>query len=287
MHSFIARAAARQIHFTLLALAIACRDSAVSDPPQDGTVGVRAADSAIASLQARGEVHRRNPHDWVGVEHNRMLARFQSELAKPGVLSRNTCDYLLDLAVGWQLANAKDVSLSARRGAALAGLETTGLCTAAKTSRLKGTSATPVSRIRQEEYVLSPEATELTNRVQTAVEYAANSYDLRTRLSPVLDASSRLNPIDKEIVQATISVAQSSYEYWEQEDASMQDQFYEDYGTCVTETHENSYSNGRRARCLPEWRSGVHDEAAVAERCRAEATSAVGVDADTQRVRSR
>lgn len=113
MHSFIARAAARQIHFTLLALAIACRDSAVSDPPQDGTVGVRAADSAIASLQARGEVHRRNPHDWVGVEHNRMLARFQSELAKPGVLSRNTCDYLLDLAVGWQLANAKDVSLGA------------------------------------------------------------------------------------------------------------------------------------------------------------------------------
>lgn len=135
--------------------------------------------------------------------------------------------------------------------------------------------------------MLSPEATELTNRVQTAVEYAANSYDLGTRLSPVLDASSRLNPIDKEIVQATISVAQSSYEYWEQEDASMQDQFYEDYGTCVTETHENSYSNGRRARCLPEWTSGVHDEAAVAERCRAEATSAVGVDADTQRVRSR
>lgn len=251
MHSFIARAAARQTRLILLAPALACGDSAVSDPPQDGPVGVGAAASDVASLQARAGVHRRNPHDWVGVEHNRMLARFQSELAKPGVLSRNTCDYLLDLATGWQLESAKDVSASARRAAGLAGLETTGLCNAVHTSRLNGTSVAPVSNIRQEEYVLSPEATELTNQVQTAVGYAANSYDLGTRLSPLLDASARLSQIDKEIVQAIISVAQSSYEYWEQEDAAMQAQFFEDYGMCVSEAYENSYSmdEGRDA-CL-------------------------------------
>jgi len=59
--------------------------------------------------------------------------------------------------------------------------------------------------------------------VEAAISAATDANDLASRLSPIYDATATMNEQDAAEVQALVSVAQSSYEYWADGGALMSD----------------------------------------------------------------
>ena len=158
------------------------------------------------------------------------------------------CDFLVTFVTATEGADERISRLTpmARRTASESGLATTKLC---------ANGAAPVKHasraVLTENYTLSADANELTNRVLSAVELSENAYDLATRLNSVLADAARLDAVNRAVVEAAVSVAQNSFEYWEAELPVMEDRFYNDYHGCLTQTYNAGYSEdtGRDA-CL-------------------------------------
>jgi hypothetical protein len=201
--------------------------------------------------------------DWVGVAHNRALDAFRDELREPGVLSRNLCSYLLtfvtsDARVPAERAAARAaLSAAARREVARKGLAATELCGRRPAWRSAGIAshvwltafapprwpfAPAAIRRRSQSGEPSQAARDLYAQIEASIDAAASSYDLAAYLDPVLDAAAQLGAEEYATIAATVSVAQSSYEYWEVELPSYVDAVAAEYGACLEESQLLGYT---------------------------------------------
>src|SRR5687767_8225821 len=84
------------------ALAIACRDDTTA-PRASATRADRAPSRitqphVVPGADARAELRKANPLDWVGAAHNAALDAFLEELRQPGVLTKDICGHILDFS---------------------------------------------------------------------------------------------------------------------------------------------------------------------------------------------
>lgn len=164
--------------------------------------------TAPGRADARTRLHQRNKYDWVGVAHNRAIDDFRQELRKPGRIARNLCEYL------------------GRRDVERRVLTTSNLCGRGNASQVTWSTT---------EALLAD--------VENAIEAASDSYELAARLHAVLDAAGALSASEQEVIGATVSVAQSSYEYWEAQFPGFAQEVVAEYGTCADQYRYSGYSS--------------------------------------------
>jgi hypothetical protein len=155
------------------------------------------------------------------VLHNRVLADFSKELRKNGGIPSDPCAWV----DSWFTAPEHQAELNARmpRGwrdmlASHQGKREVctrvGLRSPQSDAEMRFTSRVVEPTAPEEEVQLGPEATAMVNDVQAATSTASNPTELAGMLSPILDASLTLDTMQGGVVQAVISVAQSSSEHW-------------------------------------------------------------------------
>lgn len=231
-----------------------CRDTITSSEERkvtDDARVTRPTGISDVAVRARAHLHERNRHDWVGESHNRAFDDLRKEMRKPGVLTNNVCDYVLDFVTSpARLPVDKRAKKSGHREEAMAGLATTPICK--PKASLRGASlATPSWSSASAGQIVdaSPLAYELLGGVESAIDGAADSYDLAGRLNLILDRASGLESAEREMIGSTISVAQYSYEYWEPQYPPLEQEFYSEYGDCAMRYINYSSEESRRI-CL-------------------------------------
>jgi len=280
---------------------LACRDTGTAPPGavqsarSQSAHAVASADRTGRPVQpvrprqapdpaARAKLHRRNPMDWVGEAHNRALDAFRDELRRPGVLSRSLCGYLLtfvtsDARVPVERAAARAaLGAAARRDVARKGLAATELCGRRPARPSAGValhtwlaafvpsrwSLAPAAVPRRSQSgELSQAARDLYAQIESSIDVAASSYELAGYLNPVLDAAAQLSAEEHATIAATVSVAQSSYEYWEVELPNYIEAVAAEYGPCLEESQQLGYTLAdAEYRCV---NGGGTNEAALRE----------------------
>jgi len=254
---------------TTAALAVACRDTATA--PRGSAPGADRAPSRStqpqlpAGVDIRAELRKANPMDWVGAAHNAALDAFLEELNKPGVLTRDICGHILDFSArdervpSDRRAVANGLAASARRDVARKALARSPLCAPATQSAsttgeflrlaqlasMEAPGLTTLARamgFRAGPARQSSAAYNLLSQVESAIQWAYDSYDLAARLNPILNAAASLAYEEYATVAATVSVAQSSYEYWPTGYTTYYDGIRRDYGACADQTKSWGYS---------------------------------------------
>lgn len=160
------------------------------------------------------QLHRRNPVDWVGRAHNagldfmfaqmrhhvrfhdaclRMVARVADSL------NTNGPRVPAEMVVPWV---GKNCSLLTAKRADNAFQQASLMLAPA-----------PIARARFKGYVVSDSAYALLSQIQGAADTIQNVTSFESVLGPILDAASTLSD-DSSVVQAAVSVAEYSAEYW-------------------------------------------------------------------------
>jgi hypothetical protein len=220
--------------------------------------------------------------DWVGEAHNRALDAFRDELRRPGVLSRSLCGYLLtfvtsDARVPAERAPVRvALGAAARRDVARKSLAATEFCGRRPAGRSAGVASQawlaafvpprwPLASAarRSQSGELSQAARDLYAQIESSIDVAASSYELAGYLNPVLDAAAQLSAEEHATIAATVSVAQSSYEYWEVELPNYIEAVAAEYGPCLEESQQLGYTLAdAEYRCV---NGGGTNEAALRE----------------------
>lgn len=235
---------------------LACVDTDAPTKPSRGANDTRVTVPTsidAASVRAREFLLRQNAHDWVGVAHNRAIDDLRKAMSRPGILTRNVCDYLVDYIVRPERtpSRARALPIEARRQAARRGLAATGICRLQPQSRTTAWSAAEASAAIPQEPELSADASALLTTIQTAVETAANRYDLAIRLNEIQVAAGGLEATEQAIVAGSVSTAQHSFEYWETELPAFQQEFWNEYSTCAEVYKASGYTmDDARVTCL-------------------------------------
>jgi hypothetical protein len=232
------------------AAVVACRDAFTSHHERnDAAMTVSPGISELAARK-RQRLHGENKLDWVGVAHNRAIDDFRRELRKPGVISRRMCEYLADYSTRPErLPNERrSAKTSTERSAAYPDVAAM-LCS----KRIGRELLKP--RIGYSDSTqgvqISPTAIQLISDVRSAVEGFNDSYELASRLLPILQAAANLDTIDQAAVRITVSVAQSSSEYWESELHPAQQEFVKEFGGCANQQYSSNYSSDQAfSRCV-------------------------------------
>lgn len=192
-------------------ITVACRDA--------GTSPERRSSRAVAARTSDGvspaELHARNPMDWVGRAHSAVLDVVRREMEKPNSRSDNLCAAVsawIDHPQGL-IAVAPQVKAKYRPFLHRT-LAESRLCNVRKIAKTGATPLRPASYWAAQNEVPGSAAEAAVVQVQDAVEAASDPTDLASRLSPIFDASLSMSELDATYVQTTISVGQSSYEYW-------------------------------------------------------------------------
>ena len=198
-----------------LAIAVACSDAPT--PPLTPA-------APAFSKTAAADFHRNNPQDWVGVAHNRALAKFFAGLTKRGDVCaqmrdiKSAADFLppehrtehaAGAVVGREMLN--DLGCPQRVGQTIEG--TVSL-------------ATDVSP-------LSTAAGAIITQLRYANTYAVDATDLANQYNAILPATAALTPQEAEVINATASVGLSSRQYWDANTPAAQASMTSAYGDCV------------------------------------------------------
>jgi hypothetical protein len=224
----------------------ACRDTATAANSRDDVRMTPQTSVSPTALQARQHIHARNAYDWAGNAHNKILDEWRRDMRKPGLLTQSLCGYVVDfVSRDDRLAPQNQVPLPIRRNAITAASKASQLCgdkVKSKSSQLASTGSLP-----QE----SGATTDLALQIESAIDESESSFDLATRLNAVLDAASALDETERAVVAATVSVAQSSFEYWETEFEPLVYEIGNEYGDCGTDRLSTGYSgDAARDSCL-------------------------------------
>lgn len=220
-------------------VASACRDD--SSPRDGGAAGNDAAltepaDGQAASVRGQRALETRNQHAWVGPAHNRALDDFRSALRKPGVLTDHMCEFVVNFAMmPERVPSAHRVAGAETWQAARAVADSSARCGAARKTRLSNISRrSPVGILGPAPVIqASPDASAILDEIDAAIWNAADAQDLANRLNVLLGRSYALAPAEQELIGATISVAQSSYEYWSQHYPAFEQEVIAEYSPCV------------------------------------------------------
>lgn len=250
------------------ALAAGCRDES------RGNDGVRYGNDAEMTAPVDGEaaasrgqerLKARNPREWVGVAHNRMLDDFRAELRKPGLLTRNICEYVMSFSMNDDRLPAGRRHVDNRNwvGVRAAGDSSTLCSGGSRRPRASTTSMrwglTPTAPM------IAPQSTEalaLHTDIENALFAASDARDLAVRLSAIYERSLRLPETDQAGVASTISVAQNSFEYWTQQYGLFEQEIIAEYAPCI----EEQLAVGASDRVIESCLSGKSAGGAVADR---------------------
>jgi hypothetical protein len=222
--------------FSAIAI-VACRDALTSNDDRNDARMTPHRPISEAAIRARQQLHEQNTYDWVGVAHNKALDEFRNELRKPGILSRNMCAFVRSFS-----AQAERLPIGHRSLDSLVRDEVARK--SLRSSKLCRSHDLPVQRSLFRNAVLTDgaaprviaaysDADALFGQIEAAVDVAVDSYDLATRLAPLLEQTSALGESDQAIVGAVISVAQSSREYWEVNYSVLVQEIGNEYGACA------------------------------------------------------
>lgn len=245
------------LHFRKLVIAAwplcaavgACSDSTSVRGNRSAGPGSEVQQVTSPSAQlARQRLVNKNPSDWVGTGHNLLLDDFRREMKKPGVLTRNVCGYLVDLVTrGDRLPSSKKADASLSVASARTAAANSPLCKpkpGAGGAALVGIPST-------QDITLSSQASALLDQVQVATESASDPGDLAVKLSQVLDNTFAVSDLEREIIQATVSVAQHSFEYWQVALPAFQQETWSEYGGCARQQSEAGATlDDARSACL-------------------------------------
>ena len=246
--------AAAGVPLTLLtaAVAVACSDVMVTDKAVPDVVLSSPAGASASSIRARDNLHKRNPMDWVGASHNRILHALRAEIRKPGRLEVRFCDRLAEIAASPQFyPNAVGQADDNLQRQSMRERVRHENCGSKRTAAGGGTplwvASAPIS-VAQE---TSTQAQQLLDDLDASVSAASDSYDLSVRLAPILEASFGLDTTEQALVATAVSVALHSYEYWESELPAFQQEVADEYGGCLSSAFAAGYSDDdARNYCL-------------------------------------
>lgn len=234
---------------------VACRDAATSSqtPYEQSPARVTPMlQRSVAGIEARRSLSERNAQDWVGIEHNRALDDIRKEMRRPGVLTHNLCDFALNFVTSPHRLPTGKRNATSNRQVALAGAPATPFCrgqTASIRNASLGGFESEVAGMQESE--VSSAIYGLLSEVQNAVDAATDRYDLASRLNRVLDAAATLQATEQEMLGATVSVAQNSFEYWESELPAFEQELWNEYSTCAAQYRDSGASSeDARIACL-------------------------------------
>lgn len=232
----------------MAALLVACDDDSTvreNSTHAGAPASTAPASGAYASLQSRERLHRRNPHDWVGPAHNKMIDDFRREVRKPGLVTSNICEYVITFSMSNErLPGGRTFEEGANWRALRAVSDSSPLC-----GRARGTRASTIS-LRSPLEALSafvaPQSStvySLMDEVEAAVNNASDSDDLANRLNSILDRAASLSALEQDALSATASIAQSSFEYWQDQYLPFEEEIIAEYSPCVEEQLSYGYND--------------------------------------------
>lgn len=240
----LAASAAMPVVLVVTASIMACHEEPTAARSEPGEARITLAPSAAAARE-RERLSARNPQDWVGKAHNKALDDFRKELRRPGAMTKEFCARLKDYVVHQDRIP---------RDRPRADLATRG--SAAEAARSKAPICQPrtpvvIATTARQELSMSPTAYSLFSNVQTAVSQSQDRWELASRLNSVLDGAASLEPVENELISAVVSVAQSSWEYWETELASFQAELWNTVAPCALDAQRQGYSvDQARQMCM-------------------------------------
>lgn len=232
----------------VLALTVACDDTAsekaVTAPgrPQQ-TLSVPAAQTSQAESRDANPLtadpiaafHRKNFADWVGQAHNKAMQDFLSRLNdRAKGPPTNFCGELLEFATDPARVPPGKGTPVIGRAAVLRVAAAVGVC-AGKVSD-EGATRLSLASATSSEITLSAAAVSLVDQIKSAQAAATTASGLATALTPILGQADQL-PVaeERDVVYATASVAQSSFEYWTANLQPQADQVQTTYGGCLVQ----------------------------------------------------
>lgn len=211
---------------TLLA---ACMDTSASAPslPVVGSVPA----SALAPVYGAEDLHRVNPMDGLGRLHGALSREIVALRHRERVSFPVACALTANRMVRDQLYSDLLPGLTdAGRQRIRSHLLETVLCSSGAIrhdgpNRWRFAAFTEVDSIPAE---LSPAADSILDSIYVETDRATSANDLANRLSPYFSAAAAMDSIDKWQLQATIAIAQDSYETWSPADISAEVAFLEE-----------------------------------------------------------
>lgn len=252
-------------HGSCLALAVLCiQIAACTDDSRGSARPLSFAPTSPPNAQVSPvryspeELHRRNPADWVGVAHNRLLTMAAEELKKPGVRFSDLCSRLQQrLSEPYAFKGTERNFPSNWRNYIPQAVGRSPLCKRGAPFQSVSGVIAPVAVTDD----FSPAAYALMADAEAAVDVSDDPTELAGELSPILDAASSLDPLDEEGVQAVVAVTQSSFEYWyDNSYAALEaayDEVDEELSGCANGTMEDEQcsAGGNTYQCEDlEWR---------------------------------
>ena len=233
-----------------------CKDNShSSDNARHGNDAEMTApdDAANAASRNRDRLRMHNTYEWVGVAHNRLLDDFRAEMRKPGLLTRNVCEYVMSFSMSDDRVPAGHKYRDNRNWAGVRAVaDSSSLCSSGgRKQRLSNISYRwELSPTAPTVAPQSTEASSLVTEIETAVVNAADARDLATRLQAIHDRSLGLPEVDQALVASTISVAQNSFEYWSQQYGLFEQEIIAEYAPCIDEQLSVGATDGIIESCL-------------------------------------
>jgi hypothetical protein len=178
--------------------------------------------TATDTLVARSVV---NPFAWVGVQHNAGLDLVRASLQARALGGQAACSDFLEV-------NFHSLLPKAFRNARMEAEVSTQLATAVSESPCQPSGMPTSARSRSSTF--SGAALSLLDEVSARLANAASASDFAAQLGPVYAATFALPAGERDVVQATIGVAESSAQYWEANWGSFVAAVGAQYGPCLS-----------------------------------------------------
>jgi hypothetical protein len=203
---------------------LACteKEAGLTDPSQSTNRAVTETSTQARKRYTKAELHSRNPLDWFGKAHNHVANLMIEELRKPDVTYKTLCARMKEV-----LRDPKALAPFASRlsepsdSEMLQTLSDSPICD--KNFRFLG--MVPGRDVHNVAFAPltdepGPVAQALYDDILAESEAATDTADLADRLSPIVDAAEQLTGDDSMFVLVSVAVAQHSFEYWSETDAS-------------------------------------------------------------------
>jgi hypothetical protein len=220
-----AATAAGPMMILVLAIQIGCRDSVRAEKQPARVVGLTSDHDALR------RIHADNTMEWIGRAHNASLDEFRARLSRMKKPPRSLCGFIASFAAEPERFPVEQRSLVSGSGREVirATLATSKMCAPKSTPKLKHSSNVTAMPLASEE------AYELLGEAEDAIDAAESPSDLAARLQPILNASAGLPPTEGIAMQAAISVAQNSFEFWPGAYRPLTEEIADHYDSCASD----------------------------------------------------
>ena len=206
-------------------------------------VSTAPAAAEYAAVQGRERLRARNPHDWAGPAHNKIIDDFRREVRKPGVLTSNICEYVMTFTMSNdRLPAGRSFPEGANWRALRAVSDSSSLCGNRQRTRAANISIRSPFEVLSE--LVAPQSStaySAMDAIEAAVNNASDPNDLANRLNSLLDQTTHLTTLEQDAIATAATVAQNSFEYWQDQYLPFEEEIIAEYSPCVEE--QLSYSS--------------------------------------------